>query len=138
MIRLIQSGRRYYTRILFKITLRILFKIRTISCQYGIFMEAVGPALAWRRYFGYIPRRPDYGPRARSSAGEHYVDIVGVTGSIPVAPTSFFKGLMTRPALSSTDRYSQGIPRGYDRTRQNQAAHRQTSQPNHRQGRVRS
>src|ERR1700738_574942 len=24
--------------------------------------------------------------RARSSAGEHYVDIVGVTGSIPVAP----------------------------------------------------
>jgi hypothetical protein len=24
---------------------------------------------------------------ARSSAGEHYVDIVGVTGSIPVAPT---------------------------------------------------
>src|SRR6516165_987355 len=25
--------------------------------------------------------------RARSSAGEHYVDIVGVTGSIPVAPT---------------------------------------------------
>ncbi len=26
-------------------------------------------------------------PGARSSAGEHYVDIVGVTGSIPVAPT---------------------------------------------------
>src|SRR5690606_26585967 len=26
---------------------------------------------------------------ARSSAGEHYVDIVGVTGSIPVAPTIF-------------------------------------------------
>jgi hypothetical protein len=26
-------------------------------------------------------------PWARSSAGEHYVDIVGVTGSIPVAPT---------------------------------------------------
>jgi hypothetical protein len=26
--------------------------------------------------------------RARSSAGEHYVDIVGVTGSIPVAPTT--------------------------------------------------
>ena len=24
---------------------------------------------------------------ARSSAGEHYVDIVGVTGSIPVVPT---------------------------------------------------
>jgi hypothetical protein len=26
-------------------------------------------------------------PRARSSAGEHYVDIVGVAGSIPAAPT---------------------------------------------------
>src|SRR5271165_4062538 len=30
---------------------------------------------------------------ARSSAGEHYVDIVGVTGSIPVAPTMLFKHL---------------------------------------------
>lgn len=27
---------------------------------------------------------------ACSSAGEHYVDIVGVTGSIPVTPTIFF------------------------------------------------
>jgi short subunit dehydrogenase-like uncharacterized protein len=26
---------------------------------------------------------------ACSSAGEHYVDIVGVTGSIPVTPTIF-------------------------------------------------
>ena len=25
---------------------------------------------------------------ARSSAGEHYLDMVGVTGSIPVAPTN--------------------------------------------------
>ena len=25
------------------------------------------------------------------SAGEHYVDIVGVTGSIPVVPTIFFR-----------------------------------------------
>src|ERR1700756_38542 len=32
-------------------------------------------------------------PGARSSAGEHYVDIVGVTGSIPVAPTMFFNNL---------------------------------------------
>jgi large subunit ribosomal protein L36 len=30
--------------------------------------------------------------RARSSAGEHYVDIVGVAGSIPAAPTiGFFR-----------------------------------------------
>ena len=34
--------------------------------------------------------------RARSSAGEHYVDIVGVTGSIPVAPTIISKGLLGR------------------------------------------
>ena len=27
--------------------------------------------------------------RARSSAGEHYLDMVGVTGSIPVAPTNY-------------------------------------------------
>jgi hypothetical protein len=31
--------------------------------------------------------RAGNGAGARSSAGEHYVDIVGVTGSIPVAPT---------------------------------------------------
>ena len=35
---------------------------------------------------------------ARSSAGEHYVDIVGVTGSIPVAPTISF------PQKSAPDR----------------------------------
>jgi hypothetical protein len=33
--------------------------------------------------FGLIGKRSG----ARSSAEEHYVDIVGVTGSIPVAPT---------------------------------------------------
>ena len=27
--------------------------------------------------------------RARSSAGEHYVDIVGVAGSIPAVPTTY-------------------------------------------------
>ena len=31
--------------------------------------------------------------RARSSAGEHYVDIVGVAGSIPAVPTIIFKDL---------------------------------------------
>ena len=31
--------------------------------------------------------------RACSSAGEHYVDIVGVTGSIPVASTIFPQGI---------------------------------------------
>ena len=32
--------------------------------------------------------------RARSSAEEHYLDMVGVTGSIPVAPTSDYKRLL--------------------------------------------
>src|SRR5262249_8929709 len=32
-------------------------------------------------------RVPAHPPRARSSAEEHYLDMVGVTGSIPVAPT---------------------------------------------------
>lgn len=31
--------------------------------------------------------------RARSSAGEHYVDIVGVAGSIPAAPTTICVGI---------------------------------------------
>ncbi len=42
--------------------------------------------------------------RARSSAGEHYLDMVGVTGSIPVAPTTipldFARFLAKRPAAS--------------------------------------
>src|SRR5262245_31252915 len=35
--------------------------------------------------------RGQWTPRARSSAVEHYLDMVGVTGSIPVAPTRFIK-----------------------------------------------
>jgi hypothetical protein len=35
----------------------------------------------------------DVDNRARSSAEEHYLDMVGVTGSIPVAPTIDFKHL---------------------------------------------
>src|SRR5262249_33750472 len=37
--------------------------------------------------FGGRCRRPHFWRWARSSAGEHYLDMVGVTGSIPVAPT---------------------------------------------------
>ena len=40
-----------------------------------------------RRSLG-LPGVPSRIRGARSSAGEHYVDIVGVTGSIPVAPTT--------------------------------------------------
>ena len=39
--------------------------------------------------------------RARSSAEEHYLDMVGVTGSIPVAPTIFvdfeYFGIIRQP-----------------------------------------
>src|SRR6185312_650256 len=45
------------------------------------------PLLARRGRFGYILASLASRGWARSSAGEHYVDIVGVTGSIPVAPT---------------------------------------------------
>jgi hypothetical protein len=50
--------------------------------------------------FASIPKplRPLAGSGARSSAGEHYVDIVGVTGSIPVAPTIKIKDLKQGPA----------------------------------------
>ena len=37
--------------------------------------------------------RPSMTERVYSSAGEHYLDMVGVTGSIPVTPTSLFKDL---------------------------------------------
>jgi hypothetical protein len=49
-------------------------------------------SLAPDRGFRYIVAL-DTGARARSSAGEHYVDIVGVRGSIPLAPTSLFSHL---------------------------------------------
>ena len=35
--------------------------------------------------------------RARSSAVEHYLDMVGVTGSIPVAPTTSHPGSTAQP-----------------------------------------
>src|SRR5690349_9208159 len=40
--------------------------------------------LPWSRYTDSDPIERFW---ARSSAGEHYLDMVGVTGSIPVAPT---------------------------------------------------
>src|SRR5467141_3017775 len=45
--------------------------------------------LAWseRRLPATQQGRYEKRPRARSSAEEHYLDMVGVTGSIPVAPT---------------------------------------------------
>ena len=64
----------------------------------GIFAKSL-PTRSWRG--------------ARSSAGEHYVDIVGVTGSIPVAPTTVLKA---RPREDKTSRESPaasvgGLPR---------------------------
>ena len=45
-------------------------------------------------------RDPEPPRRTRSSAGEHYVDIVGVTGSIPVASTILFFPRTSRLATS--------------------------------------
>lgn len=42
---------------------------------------------------GFFRFRQSNGFRVRSSAGEHYLDMVGVTGSIPVAPTILFNDL---------------------------------------------
>jgi hypothetical protein len=52
------------------------------ACRLRLDVFASIPEPLW-------PKRP----WARSSAGEHYVDIVGVTGSIPVAPTIKIKEL---------------------------------------------
>ena len=46
----------------------------------------------------------DMSYRARSSAGEHYVDIVGVTGSIPVAPTISRRRAAPWPRVSFVSR----------------------------------
>ena len=45
----------------------------------------------------------DLTSRACSSAGEHYVDIVGVTGSIPVTPTIFRPLSKEEPGRSGRD-----------------------------------
>jgi hypothetical protein len=45
---------------------------------------------------------------ARSSAEEHYLDMVGVTGSIPVAPTKFPAKSLLFPSVC----LSEPLPRG--------------------------
>jgi hypothetical protein len=46
--------------------------------------------------------------RARSSAEEHYLDMVGVTGSIPVAPTKVSRKNLLFPKACRTE----PLPRG--------------------------
>jgi len=70
-------------------------RIPRISCRVAL----RGPIPALAKYApiciknAFSPARrfvaAQPGIRARSSAGEHYVDIVGVAGSIPAAPTIF-------------------------------------------------
>ena len=55
-------------------------------------------AASFRRRVSPATRSMD---RARSSAGEHYLDMVGVTGSIPVAPTSLISRLVPSRTCSS-------------------------------------
>ena len=70
------------------VALDAILRRRFTPCRAPSFRWAARPALACRRHFRYHPRHSGPRIRARSSAGEHYVDIVGVTGSIPVAPTN--------------------------------------------------
>jgi hypothetical protein len=49
------------------------------------------------------------GNGACSSAGEHYVDIVGVTGSIPVTPTISFSGKLVSVEALATSRGIAGL-----------------------------
>src|SRR5690606_34510048 len=51
-----------------------------------------------------MPLSRPAGYRARSSAGEHYVDIVGVAGSIPAAPT--IQNQIVRRNLSQSASYN--------------------------------
>src|SRR5436853_3203621 len=67
-----------------------------------------------RAAFPLNPRAVPQMARARSSAGEHYVDIVGVTGSIPVAPTTLFDHLQHHyghiTPVKNADRILLGLP----------------------------
>jgi hypothetical protein len=47
----------------------------------------------------------DRGTRARSSAGEHFPDTEGVTGSNPVAPTST-NGSLDSPPIAACQRFA--------------------------------
>ena len=65
----------------------------------GAFRLTLPAAPSYRAPPSVAPGGPE---RARSSAGEHSLHTGGVTGSIPVAPTTF-KQLIWRPAPFSTD-----------------------------------
>ena len=57
------------------------------------------------------PATPFGSFRARSSAGEHYLDMVGVTGSIPVAPTTL--------TPTTTVLFDNSVDRAFASSRQN-------------------
>ena len=54
--------------------------------------------------------------RRRLSAGEHYVDIVGVTGSIPVTPTIRYLDSQGFAGFHNVDRVAWCLPRYANRT----------------------
>src|SRR5258708_2343848 len=76
-------------------------RARAISAAFAILA-----CLSLSRYRDPRPRNDWY--RARSSAGEHYLDMVGVTGSIPVAPTSLRELRLGEPAQQSLSEASEG------------------------------
>jgi hypothetical protein len=73
----------------------------------GKWSSAANSALTPDRGLRQFPRIPTrFADRARSSAGEHYLDTVGVTGSIPVAPTILSGPLVSAEFLPIFGRYS--------------------------------
>src|SRR5438046_1808961 len=74
---------------------------------------AVLACLQLSRYRDPRPRNDWY--RARSSAGEHYLDMVGVTGSIPVAPTSLRELRRGKPLLAPSAFWRFGYASTYPR-----------------------
>src|SRR6478672_12342160 len=81
---------------------------RLPQCRPPVMIQAVAPrripilgAEACKAPAAMLFGADPTGYRARSSAGEHYLDMVGVTGSIPVAPTIFFNDLGVSPRTAN-------------------------------------
>ena len=93
---------------------KILPHIAHLAAIPGEIIAAVKPLQRWSESRCLLAERifatSAAGDRARSSAGEHYVDIVGVTGSIPVAPTIILKTLSDRTALASVSPCARPLP----------------------------
>ena len=76
---------------------KVLSKLSDMSAPIGKNDWVLAAQGACLSSVGVIIERP----WARSSAGEHYVDIVGVAGSIPAAPTTIYPILILLTATGN-------------------------------------